>query len=141
MNATSWADVEAPDVNDRELAEYWRGTAKRQLLAQSCVQCGAFRWPPRAACGACRSLEAAWTSVGHSGRLFSWTVVWQTTLKVFKDNTPYAVGVVQLDWAPIRMIGHLEIGVTNLAMDMAVRVEFREVRGGVLLPVWVAAGS
>ena len=138
LDAIAWSDIEAPDVASRELAEFWKGTAVRQLLAQRCDRCGAFRWPPRAACGECQSLDSTWTPVGSRGTLFTWTVVWQTNLPVFREHTPYAVGVVQLDDAPVRMIGHLEIPPPDLVIDMPVNAEFRAVRGGVLLPVWVA---
>src|SRR5579862_5212607 len=109
MSATAWLDVEAPDVANRELAGFWEGTSRRQLLAQSCRNCGSFRWPPRGICGACRSLDSTWVPVGSSGLLFTWTVVWHTNLAVFRDNTPYAVGIVELDAAPVRMVGHLEM--------------------------------
>ena len=139
MEANNWLEVEAPDVNDRELAGYWEGVSKRQLLVQKCASCDTYRWPPRGVCGVCHSLETSWTPAGSSGRLFTWTVVWHTNLAVFKDHTPYAVGVIQLDNAPIRMIGHLDMAPDALTIDMPVEVTFRELRDGVLLPVWVGA--
>jgi len=140
MHAADWLAVEAPDVSNRELAEFWKGTAGRQLLAESCDSCGTVRWPPRGICGSCHSLDTRWVPIGSKGRLFSWTVVWHTNLEVFKDHTPYAVGIIALEQVPIRMVGHVEMEPSEVAVDMPLEVAFREVQSGLLLPVWVEPG-
>lgn len=96
-----------PDVKDRELAGFWEGTAAGELRVQRCSKCSTFRWPPRSACAECQSFEASWTKVAHEGELFSWTVVAQTGQEGFSQLVPYAVGVVQLDGVPVRMLGYI----------------------------------
>jgi uncharacterized protein len=86
---------------------FWDGTDAGQLLVQRCAECGTARWPPRILCGSCLSRESAWVPAPTTGALFSWTVVHHTTLPGFRDETPYAVGLVELvsEEGTLRMLG------------------------------------
>jgi uncharacterized OB-fold protein len=129
--ATPW-----PDIRNRDLEPYWRGTAAGELRAQQCASCGAYRWPPRPACFACTSLDAAWVAVPSQGELYTWTVVNFTPLEGFRDLVPYAVGVVQLDEVPIRMAGYTGAAPEDLRMGDRMRAEFVDKGDGVVVPIW-----
>jgi len=129
--------INPPDRHDPELEPFWDGTDHDELRVQRCDSCDTFRWPPRAACAACSSLEATWVSVPGCGVLFSWTVVARTTLPDFVERVPFAVGVVALDGLPIRMIGRIETDDPwGLQVDMPLTVVFRTHPSSVRLPVW-----
>lgn len=130
-----------PDVTDRELAGYWEGTAKNELRVQKCAKCATFRWPPRSACAECQCFDATWTAVAQEGELFSWTVVGQTGQEGFSNLVPYAVGVVQLDGVPVRMLGYVDEDPKTLVGNERMRVKFVRKSDQVNLPVWVRAGK
>lgn len=125
-----------PDVTDRELAGYWEGTAAGELRVQHCTKCGSLRWPPRAACAQCQSMDAQWKSVPPRGELFSWTVVNQTTLEGFADLVPYAAVVVQLDEVPLRMLGYFMGDPATLVAGERLQAKFIKKSDTVTLPVW-----
>ena len=133
----NWGEVDPPDSGDRDLAPFWLGVSARKLLVQKCLNCATHRWPPRGACETCRSFDLVWVAAGESAKIFSWTTVWQTSLEGFRDAVPYAVGIVELDGVPIRMIGYLDIAPDEILPGLGVSVNFREVRSGALLPTWV----
>ena len=133
--------IDPPDRHDPELQPFWDGTAEDELRIQRCAACGTFRWPPRAACPDCSSLDAEWARAIGRGELFSWTVVARSTLPEFVDQVPYAVGVVALEGIPVRMIGRIETNdPSGLQMGMPVTAVFRDPAAGVRLPVWQPCG-
>jgi uncharacterized OB-fold protein len=130
------ADTPLPDVTDRELAGYWEGTAANELRVQCCAKCAALRFPPRAACGECQSLEYQWKAVPQQGELFSWTVVAQTSLQGYADLVPYAVAVVQLDGVPVRMLGYVDADPATLVAGQRLQARFIRKSDQVTLPIW-----
>jgi uncharacterized protein len=129
--------INPPDRHDPELEPFWDGTEKDELRVQRCAACGTFRWPPRAACPNCSSLETEWVRAPGRGELFSWTVVARSTLPDFEDQVPYAVGVVALEGMPVRMIGRIETDdPSGLQVGMPVTAVFRNHASGVRLAVW-----
>lgn len=130
------ATTPLPDVNDRELAGYWEGTAAGELRVQECSRCATLRWPPRAACGACQCLEARWKAVPPRGTLFSWTVVAQTSLEGFSSLVPYAAVVVQLDGVPIRMLGYCAEDPATLTAEERLEARFVRKSDKAVLPIW-----
>lgn len=129
------ADTALPDVNERDLAGYWEGTRARQLRVQRC-SCGEVRWPPRASCGVCRSMDFEWTPVATKGELFTWTVVAQTGMKGFSELTPYAVAVIQLDGVPVRMAGYTDADPATLAAGDRFKAVFVQKSDEVVIPIW-----
>ena len=51
---------------ERDSAPFWAALARHELVAGRCADCGRWRWPLRAICGACGSLE--WSVEPVSGR-------------------------------------------------------------------------
>jgi uncharacterized OB-fold protein len=130
------------DRHDPELEPFWDGTDRDELRVQRCAACQTWRWPPRPACAACGSLETEWVAVAGRGELFSWTVVGRATLPEFEDQVPYAVGIVALDDAPVRLIGRIETDDPwTLKMAMPVTAVFRDHASGVRLALWRPVGA
>jgi uncharacterized OB-fold protein len=59
---------------DRDSALWWAALARHELVVPRCAACGTWRWPPRAICGRCGSLD--WSLVAALGRgtVASWVV-------------------------------------------------------------------
>ena len=153
-----------PLTVDREIRPFWEGIAKGQLRLPGCQACGRLRWPPRASCPSCHSLETGWTTVSGRGRIFTWTVIHRTKLKEYQHATPYAVAVVELAecaacremvslapaadrdleqcraharHSPIRMIGLLqESAGPPILIGQPVELHFMPQEEGVLFPIW-----
>ena len=86
-----------PPEPDRDSAPWWEALRRHELTVQRCGGCGVLRFPARAVCNRCRSLEHAWTPVAGTGRVYSWIVNHQVFLRPMKDRVPFAVLLVRLD--------------------------------------------
>lgn len=132
-----WGGVPRPDVDDPELAPYWAGAAREELLIPACLDCGTHLWPPRAACPHCGGLDRQWHAVRGTGTLFTWTVIGHTPIPGFKAALPFAVAVVAIDGAPnIRMVGRVLSPPDALRVGAAVRVRYEEISDELRIPIW-----
>ncbi|MBW8483676.1 Zn-ribbon domain-containing OB-fold protein [Actinomadura parmotrematis] len=86
-----------PPEPDRDSAPWWEAVRRHELTVQRCGGCGALRFPARAVCNRCRSLEYEWTPVAGTGRVYSWIVNHQVFLRPMKELVPFPVLLVRLD--------------------------------------------
>jgi uncharacterized OB-fold protein len=78
---------------DEDSKAWWEALAERRFLVQRC-ECGHLRWPARAICGRCGSLEWAWHEVEPTATTASFTV----THHRFTDQpVPYTIVMGRLD--------------------------------------------
>src|SRR4029450_5430822 len=131
-----------------ETARGWRGPFKRappshQLMLRACKQCNLMRYPPSHGCPWCLSLEWEWKPMSGRGHIYSYEVVHHAIQPGFKEWTPYAVVLVELDeqrGAPtpdeaLRIIGNLVTpefrpeAEQNAAIGKRVRVVFQDLSG------------
>jgi len=82
---------------DRDSASWWAAVRRHELLVQRCAGCGTPRFPARAVCNRCRSLEYDWTPASGTGRVYSWIVNHQVFLPSMADEVPFTVLAVRLD--------------------------------------------
>lgn len=128
-----------PNLADAMLAGYWDAVARDELVVQECGTCNAPQWPPRAGCGACGLAELGWRRVAGTGTLFTWTTAHRTTIPYYEPLLPFALAAVELDDAPVRMLGRIRgTDPEKLTIGMPLRVAFEQVADGVRLPVWEA---
>jgi uncharacterized OB-fold protein len=135
-----------PDVEDADAAPFWQGTARGQLLVQTCTACGQRRMPPRPMCFACRSLAHEWVAASGRGTIWSFIVAHPPLLPAYQALAPYNVVTVALDEDPtIRFVGNLvaradgpinEIDARTIRIGEPVRVVFQQVED-VYLPRWM----
>ena len=128
--------IPLPDTTDRDLAPFWAGTAAGELRVQRSRDTGRLQWPPRGSAVGVADFDLEWVAVPTTGTLFSWTVVRQTGLAGYRDITPYAVGIVQLDEVPIRMVGYLDADPDSLVADEPLVARFVPVSDDITLPIW-----
>jgi uncharacterized protein len=135
-----------PDLDDADAAPFWQGTARGELLVQTCADCGRRRIPPRPMCFACRSLRHAWQPLSGRGTIWSFVVPHPPLLPAYQELAPYAVITVELAEEPsLRLVGNLvtradgainEIDPRTIRIGEAVHVVFAKV-GDVCLPRWM----
>jgi uncharacterized OB-fold protein len=135
-----------PDVDDEVAAPFWAGTARGELLVQTCGDCGRRRMPPRPMCPHCRSLAVEWVPTSGRGTIWSFIVPHPPLLPAFAEVAPYNAIIVALDEDPtIRFVGNLlarpdgpinEIDPTTIEIGAPVTVTFQPVED-VHLPRWI----
>lgn len=137
-----------PGLEDPAARPFWDGTARGELLVQTCGACGVKRMPPRPMCPACRSIDVAWAKTSGRGRVWSFVVPHPPLLPAYAEVAPYNVIVVELEDDPsIRLVGNLvesadgainAIDPASIRIGEPVRVVFTQIED-VALPRWVRA--
>ena len=119
-----------------EMAPFWDAAHCHELVAQRCVDCGAFRFPAREVCSRCLSRRVEWRRVSGRGRVFSVAIMHQANHPWFAARAPYAVVVVELEEGA-RMLSSL-VGREPSAIEigMPVEVTFEDVSPEISLPVF-----
>lgn len=135
-----------PDLEDPDSAAFWQGTARGQLLVQTCAACGHRRMPPRPMCFRCRAITHEWVALSGRGTIWSFVVPHPPLLPAYQALAPYNVVTVAVDEDPtIRFVGNLvarpdgainEIDPTTIRIGEPVRVVFQQVED-VFLPRWM----
>ena len=135
-----------PDLDDDDAAPFWEGTARGQLLVQTCSDCGRRRIPPRPMCSTCRSLKHTWKPLSGRGKIWSFVVPHPPLLPAYQELAPYNVITVELDDEPgLRLVGNLvaredgpinEVDPATIAIGQPVRVVFQQV-DDVHMPRWM----
>ena len=117
-----------------DIAFFFEGARRHQLLIQRCTGCGTLRHPPLPACATCRSFE--WDTVESSGRgeVFSFVVVHHPQVPGF--DYPLPIALVELEEGT-RLVADL-VGVepAEVRVGMPVTVEFYEADDELTLPVF-----
>jgi uncharacterized OB-fold protein len=117
-----------PPVGDVDAAAFWSALAEGALLVSVCGACG-HRWlPPLATCPRCASREVTAAPSAASGALYSWTVIHLAADPVYAAETPYTVGLLQLDDG-VRLYGRV------------VDVDHDDLRDGVRLRVTIGTAG
>jgi uncharacterized OB-fold protein len=75
---------------------FWKGLSEGRWQTSCCNSCNKITFPPKPVCPHCWSTEVSWKSIGATGTLYAWTRV-HAAPAVFAHESPYAVGIVDLD--------------------------------------------
>jgi uncharacterized OB-fold protein len=137
-----------PD-NDSEWKEFYAHARAHRLMLRACAACGLMRYPPTHTCPWCMDPAWTWKPVSGRGTIYSYEVVVHAIQPGFRDATPYAVVLVELDeqrGSPspdeaLRVIGNLvkADGATlesagEAAIGRRVRVVFHDLADHLALP-------
>lgn len=116
------------------LAPFFDGAKRHELVIQKCATCGTYRFPPRDLCSNCLSNESQWVRVSGQGEIYSFTIMHQVYHPGFAAEAPYAIILVQLAEGP-RITSNL-VGVppSEVRIGMPVKAVFEELSGEVTLP-------
>lgn len=116
--------------------QFWEHCAKGALYFQCCLDCETWRHMPRYMCAQCGSANWEWRQSSGKGRIFSWIITHQAMHPKFRDETPYAALVVEMDEG-VRFVSR-PLGIANedLEIDMPVQVVFETIEEGFALPLF-----
>ena len=111
-----------------DLARNWRLREQRyRLIGNRCLRCGTRFFPPRQVCTECRSTEFEPFSFSGRGKLYSFTTLRQAPAG-FEDQTPYSVGMIQLDEGPMVEAMLTDVDPEDLEVGMRVEMVTRKIR-------------
>ena len=109
-------------------ARYWREIPQRyRLEAGKCKSCGEVYFPPRLICSKCKSRQFEAMKLSDEGSIVTYTVI-RVGPSQFADQTPYAVGIVELDDGVRITTQIVECEFDKLAVGNRVRMEFRKIQ-------------
>lgn len=111
---------------DADTAAFWAGLKDGKLLLQHCLDCGAVQYYQQGLCRRCTSGRLVHRPASGRGRVHSFSVVHRAPGAPFKDETPYAILLVELEEGP-RMISRLT-GADPATVDFDMDVELVCVR-------------
>lgn len=129
----------APDADSQA---YWDGLTEGRLLLQHCNTCGHVQVYQQAICRKCTGTDLVHRSASGRGTVHSFSVVHRAPGPAFKQETPYAVLLVELAEGP-RMISSLIGGCDPMGVtfDMPVQLVCDLVDdGSIVLPRFRPAG-
>ncbi len=123
-------------AGEGEYGPWFEACARGELLIQRCDVCGHRQWYPRAVCTQCAATPR-WEEVGNRGRIYTFTVIRQYHAQPFGGELPYAVAMIDLDDAPVRMFGTVtDLAADNVRVGLPVEAYAVEYAGGRALPYW-----
>jgi uncharacterized OB-fold protein len=122
-----------PPAHDVDAGAFWAALDDGTLLVSVCGSCG-HRWlPPLATCPQCASRDVTSAPSAATGSLYSWTVVHMAADPAYAAETPYTVGLVELDDGT-RLYGRI-VGVAHDHLRDGLRLDVRVVNNGEQ-PMW-----
>lgn len=106
---------------DADTEAFWAGLKDGRLLLQHCLECSHVQVYQQTRCRLCGSERLEHRAASGRGHVHSYSVVYRAPGPAFKQDTPYAVLLVELEEGP-RMISSLVDG-DPLAVDFDASVE------------------
>jgi hypothetical protein len=109
-------------------ARYWREIPQRyRLEASRCKGCGKIYFPPRLICSECKSKDFEEIKLKDQGKLLSFTVI-RVAPSQFVDQSPYAMGIVELDDGARFLAQIADCEPDQLEIGMRLKLEFRKIQ-------------
>jgi uncharacterized OB-fold protein len=109
-------------------ARYWREIPQRyRYEASKCKGCGAVWFPPRLICAECGKREFEDVTLSNTGKVQTFTVI-RVAPNEFCDESPYAIGVVELDDGVMIQCQIVDCLPEEIKTGMPVKIEFRKVK-------------
>lgn len=107
---------------------YWREMPQRyRLEAGRCKDCGKIHFPPRLVCASCKGREFEKHMLSNEGKVVTYTII-RVPPAPFKDQSPYAVGIIELSEGVKLMAQIADCSFEDLKIGKKVRVEFRKIK-------------
>lgn len=107
--------------------KYWREIPQRyRLEGAKCKGCGQVYFPPRLICSSCKSREFEMVNLQRGGKLLTYTII-RVPPSQFTDQSPYAMGVVELDRGVKILSQIVDCDLDKLEIGQRMRIEFRKI--------------
>ncbi|MGI0129548.1 MAG: Zn-ribbon domain-containing OB-fold protein [Thermoplasmata archaeon] len=109
---------------ETRLSRFFDRLRQGRLSTTRCPADGTLLWPPRTACPKCHREELEWVDLPEGGRIYAFSAVLGGAPLGMERDVPFAVGLIDLDGAPLRLFGRIEGRPwVDLHVGDAVRVE------------------
>ena len=95
-----------PGARSRAALRLAAAAAEGRFELQTCHDCAAVQYPPRAACHKCLSHRLEWRETDGAGELISDTVLHHSNELYYRERVPLRLGLVRLDTGP-SLLTHL----------------------------------
>lgn len=93
---------------ETRLARFFARLAEGRLSTTRCPTDHLLHWPPRTACPRCHTETLEWVDLPEEGRIYAFSAVLVGAPLGMESEVPFAVGLVDLDGAPLRLFGRIE---------------------------------
>jgi uncharacterized protein len=121
--------LETPDQT--RLSTFYDRLRRGRLSTTRCPQDGALHWPPRTACPECHTEQLDWVDLPERGRIYAFSAVLGGAPLGMESEVPFAVGLVDLEGAPLRLFGRIEGSPwSDLRIGQEVAVETYDIGDG-----------
>jgi uncharacterized protein len=121
--------LETPDQT--RLSRFFERLKEGKVSTTRCPKDDLLLWPPRTACPVCHSETLEWVDLPPRGRLYAFSAILGGAPLGMEDEVPFAVGLVDLEGAPLRLFGRIEGRPwTELHIGQPVRFEPYEIGDG-----------
>lgn len=123
----------------QDTAFFFEGAKEHRLLIQRCAQCGTLRHPPRPMCPVCHSYD--WDTLEASGRGTVYSFVVNHYPQIPSFDYPLPIGLIELEEGTRLVADLVGIEPGDIAVGMAVEVEWQDHDPDLSLPAFKPAGS
>lgn len=121
---------------DPETQPYWDAAKEGKLLIRRCNACKRAYFYPRDFCPHCWSEDVSWEEASGRATLYTWSVVRRNDLPPWGERVPYVAAIVDLEEGP-RMMTNVEgAELEELAIGMALVVDFRPETDDITAPIF-----
>lgn len=120
-----------------ETVGFWEGIKRRELLFKWCGECARAYHPRRMICPRCSSTTLTWKPASGKGKVYSYSEVHRAPSPEFQKGAPYNVGLIETAEGVHFFCRICVESGARVAVDAPVRLDFRVLESGCLLPVFV----
>jgi len=135
----SEAHIKPLPTPDADSQAYWNAMKEGRLLLQHCGSCGHIQLYQQAVCRRCLGAQLVHRPASGRGKVHSYSVVHRAPGPAFKQDTPYAVILVELEEGPRMISSFVGDDPAVVRFDMSVELVCEAVGGGMALPRFRAA--
>jgi uncharacterized protein len=111
--------LEGPEAT--RISRFYARLREGRLSTVRCPNDRELFWPPRTACPKCHTEELEWVDLPETGRIYAFSAVLGGAPLGMESEVPFAVGLVDLDGAPLRLFGRI-VGKTWQELRIGARV-------------------
>jgi uncharacterized OB-fold protein len=97
--------LEGPEST--RISRFFDRLREGRLSTVRCTKDREIFWPPRTACPKCHDEQLEWVDLPESGRIYAFSAVLGGAPLGMETDVPFAVGLVDLDGAPLRLFGRI----------------------------------
>lgn len=133
------AHIKPLPIPDADSTTYWRGLQEGKLLLQHCLACQHVQFYQQAICRECGSSQLEHRPASGRGKVYSYSIVHRAPGPAFKQDTPYAVLLVELEEGPRMISSFIGNDPSTVTFDMRVELVCERAQGDVWLPRFRAA--